>query len=266
MGERLDIELVLRNLARSRSQASQLIDARRVTVNGKPATKPALKVEAEDLIEITQGVDYVSRAGAKLAWALEAFAVKVSGTALDAGASTGGFTQVLLAAGADRVLAVDVGHDQLAPELLQDSRVVNIEGANLREFTRADLVSRVGADVEIALVVADLSFISLTLVLKNLSTLAPRAPMILLVKPQFEVGKHSLNASGIVTDWRDRQRAITQVVDHVYEINYSVQAMTQSPILGTHGNVEYLLWIVPQHLNNREQWSEEIDSLAKKVK
>ncbi len=113
---------------------------------------------------------------------------------------------------------------------------------------------------------ADLSFISLTLVLENLKKLAPEAPMVLLAKPQFEVGKHSLNASGVVTDWRERARALEQVTDCVYSLGYSVRSMIQSPILGTHGNVEYLLWIVPASSNNREQWSSEIIELAKRTK
>lgn len=266
MAERLDIELVLRSIARSRSQAAQLIDAGRVTVNGKPATKPAQKIDQSDTVELSQGLDYVSRAGAKLAFALEQFKLDINGTVLDAGASTGGFTQVLLEAGAELVLAIDVGHGQLVPELAGDSRVVNLEGVNLRDFSRVELEAAMGSNPEISLVVADLSFISLTLVLENLKQLAPGAPMVLLVKPQFEVGKHSLNASGVVTDWRERARALDQVTDCVYSIGYSVRSMIQSPILGTHGNVEYLLWIVPVSSNNREQWSSEITELAKRTK
>lgn len=266
MSERLDIELVLRGLARSRSQASQLIADGRIFVNGKLATKASQKIDPSAAVELIEGVDYVSRAGAKLAFALDHFRFPVSGVVLDAGASTGGFTQVLLKAGAAEVLAIDVGHGQLVPELVKDARVHNLEGLNLRDLSRAELESRLGRSPEISLVVADLSFISLTLVLENLAKLAPRAPMVLLVKPQFEVGKHSLAASGVVTDWRERARALQQVTDFVYSIGYSVAAMTQSPILGTHGNVEYLLWIVSNSSNNREQWSSEITDLAKRTK
>jgi 23S rRNA (cytidine1920-2'-O)/16S rRNA (cytidine1409-2'-O)-methyltransferase len=258
--------MVLRGLARSRSQASQLIDIGRVLVNGKVANKAALKIEPSSKVEVTEGVDYVSRAGAKLAFALEHFQIPVAGTVLDAGASTGGFTQVLLEAGAKEVLAIDVGHAQLVPELANDPRVHNLEGVNLRDFSRAALDALLGKSPEISLVVADLSFISLTLVLENLTQLAPLAPMVLLVKPQFEVGKHSLNASGVVTDWRERARALQQVTDYVYSIGYAVKAMTQSPVLGTHGNVEYLLWIVPRGTDNREQWSSEITDLAKRAR
>lgn len=266
MAERLDIELVLRSMARSRSHAAQLIDQSRVMVSGKVATKASQKVEPETKLELSAGPDFVSRAGQKLDDALTGFGIEVTGWCLDAGASTGGFTQVLLERGASGVYAVDVGHDQLAAELRKDPRVISLEGQNLREMTREKLSRLSRADHEISLVVADLSFISLTLVLDNLAEIAPKAQQILLIKPQFEVGKHSLNASGIVTDWRDRRRALEQVVDHCADLGYEIAGLRQSSILGTHGNTEYLLWITPQGADNREQWSDEIVSLAKKEK
>jgi 23S rRNA (cytidine1920-2'-O)/16S rRNA (cytidine1409-2'-O)-methyltransferase len=266
LAERLDIELVLRSLARSRSHAAQLIDQSRVLVAGKVCSKASQKVEPETKIELSGGPDFVSRAGQKLDVALTEFGIPVSGWCLDAGASTGGFTQVLLERGAKGVYSVDVGHDQLAAELRSDPRVKNLEGLNLRELTRASLSELSGVSEPIDLVVADLSFISLTLVMDNLSEIAPKAPQILLIKPQFEVGKHSLNASGIVTDWRDRRRALEQVVNHAAQLGYEIKGLRQSSILGTHGNTEYLLWITPTGLDNREQWLEEIVSLAKKEK
>lgn len=266
MAERLDIELVVRSLARSRSHAAQLIDQSRVLVSGKVATKAAQKVEPTTMIELSGGPDFVSRAGQKLDVALSEFGLNVSGWCLDAGASTGGFTQVLLERGAAGVYSVDVGHDQLAPELRADSRVQNLEGVNLRDLNREKLTELSGVSEEIQLVVADLSFISLTLVLDNLKQIAPRADQILLIKPQFEVGKHSLNASGIVTDWRERRRALEQVTDHAAQLGFEIKGLSQSSILGTHGNTEYLLWISPTGLDNREQWSQEIVSLAKKEK
>jgi len=266
LAERLDIELVVRSLARSRSHAAQLIDQSRVLVAGKVATKASQKVEPETSIELSGGPDFVSRAGQKLDVALTEFRIPVQGWCLDAGASTGGFTQVLLERGATGVYSVDVGHDQLAAELRSDSRVKNLEGLNLRELNRTMLTDLSGVDSEIQLVVADLSFISLTLVLDNLKELAPSADQILLIKPQFEVGKHSLNASGIVTDWRDRRRALEQVTDHAALLGYEIKGLSQSSILGTHGNTEYLLWITPTGLDNREQWTQEIVSLAKKEK
>jgi 23S rRNA (cytidine1920-2'-O)/16S rRNA (cytidine1409-2'-O)-methyltransferase len=266
LAERLDIELVLRSLARSRSHAAQLIDQSRVLVAGKIASKASQKIEPETEIALSGGPDFVSRAGQKLDVALSEFGISVSGWCLDAGASTGGFTQVLLEKGAQGVYSVDVGHDQLAQELRQDPRVLNLEGQNLRELSRAGLTELSGVAEPISLVVADLSFISLTLVMENLAEIAPKADQVLLIKPQFEVGKHSLNASGIVTDWRDRRRALEQVADFAAGLGYEIKGLRQSPILGTHGNTEYLLWITASGEDNREQWSEEIVSLAKKDK
>lgn len=266
MAERLDIELVVRSLARSRSHAAQLVEQSRVLVAGKTATKASQKVEPTTEISLTQGPDYVSRAGQKLDVALSEFGISVSGWCLDAGASTGGFTQVLLERGAAGVYSIDVGHDQLASELRADPRVVNLEGLNLRELDRHRLTQLSGKADAVSLVVADLSFISLTLVLENLAEIAPNADQVLLIKPQFEVGKHSLNASGIVTNWVDRRRALDQVIDHAVGLGYEIKGLKQSSILGTHGNTEYLLWITPNGADNREQWSQEIVSLAKKEK
>lgn len=266
MAERLDIELVVRSLARSRSHAAQLIDQSRVLVAGKVASKASQKVEPTTEIGLTEGPDFVSRAGQKLDVALTEFEISVSGWCLDAGASTGGFTQVLLERGAEGVYSVDVGHDQLASELRSDPRVKNLEGLNLRELTRQRLTELSGIAEPVSFVVADLSFISLTLVLDNLAEIAPEADQVLLIKPQFEVGKHSLNASGIVTNWIDRRRALDQVIDHAAELGYEIKGLKQSSILGTHGNTEYLLWITPQGADNREQWTQEIVSQAKKEK
>jgi 23S rRNA (cytidine1920-2'-O)/16S rRNA (cytidine1409-2'-O)-methyltransferase len=170
----------------------------------------------------------------------------------------------LLERGAEGVVAVDVGHDQLVDLLRSDERVVSLEGCNLRELTVAKLTELAGRKFDFSLAVADLSFISLTLVMDQLAALAPRAQMVLLVKPQFEVGKHSLNASGIVTDWRDRRRALEQVVDCAATLGYQVSGLIESSIKGTHGNTEYLLWISPTSVDNRQQWSEEISQLAKR--
>jgi 23S rRNA (cytidine1920-2'-O)/16S rRNA (cytidine1409-2'-O)-methyltransferase len=162
------------------------------------------------------------------------------------------------------VVAVDVGHDQLVELLRSDERVISLEGCNLRELTVERLTGLTGRSFDFSHVVADLSFISLTLVLDQLSKLAPQAPMVLLVKPQFEVGKHSLNASGIVTDWRDRRRALEQVVDCAASLGYEISGLVESSIKGTHGNTEYLLWISPNGVDNRQQWTEAISQLAKK--
>lgn len=263
MTERLDIELVIRSLARSRSHAANLIEQRRVLVNGKPALKAAQKISETDLISLTEGPDYVSRAGHKLSKALDDFQLEISGECLDLGSSTGGFTQVLLERGASLVVAVDVGTDQLSSELKTDPRVVSLEGTNLRELTLEKLQQLVGHK-SYRFAVADLSFISLTLVLGNIRNIAPDAQLILLIKPQFEVGKHSLSASGVVKDWTERQRAIWQVVDEAAGLGYEIRGLVRSSIIGTHGNTEYLLWISPKGEDNRQQWSERIALLAKK--
>ena len=245
MSERLDVELVIRDLARSRSHAAKLVADGRVLVNGQLATKPAQKLEVSDTVEITEGVDFVSRAGQKLSHALEVFGITVTGRCLDAGASTGGFTQVLLQAGASEVVAVDVGHGQLVQELRDDPRVVNLEGVNLRNLDLKSLSNLLGKEVDFDLVVADLSFISLTLVAKNLAELGRNAPQIWLIKPQFEVGKHSLSASGVVSSWSERDRSIRQVLDAAKDQGLGLKALSESPIKGTNGNREYLALLAP---------------------
>ena len=198
MKNRLDSELVRRGLARSRENAADLIESRSVLVNGIPATKSATQVDAETSIVIQgQRDDFVSRGGHKLAGALDAFPeIKVEGKrALDAGASTGGFTDVLLRHGAKEVVAVDVGYGQLAWELRQDPRVKVLDRTNIRHLTG----EQVGEPVD--LIVADLSFISLTLVMPALAAVSkPDADYLLMVKPQFEVGREQLGAGGVVRD------------------------------------------------------------------
>ena len=250
MSERLDVELVIRDLARSRSHAASLIGDARVTVNGRAASKPAQKIQPEDKVEVSEGVDFVSRAGHKLAHALDVFQVSVSGQCIDAGASTGGFTQVLLERGATQVLSIDVGHGQLVPELLADARVHNLEGLNLRDLDRLALEELSGIEVDPTMVVADLSFISLTLVAKNLVDLGGPAPQIWLIKPQFEVGKHSLSASGVVASWSERERSIRQVLDAAKEVGLGLVGLVESPIRGTNGNREYLAHLRPNQTHD----------------
>jgi 23S rRNA (cytidine1920-2'-O)/16S rRNA (cytidine1409-2'-O)-methyltransferase len=270
---RLDLALVERGLARSRSHAVDLVDAERVLVEGKPARKASSNVSEDSAIRVLDAIDYVSRAGHKLAGALEAFAeIDIEGKlALDVGASTGGFTEVLLRKGARQVVALDVGHGQLVPELARNRKVVNLEGFNARELTPETLRERtadagVTIDVEktpIEIVVGDLSFISLTLVLPAMVATAPDAEFVLLIKPQFEVGKQSLHANGIVNDHRLRAGAIKQVVDCVYNLGFHVQGLEKSSLPGTHGNIEYLLWINGKRPENRQEWTSRIESLAK---
>ncbi|MBO3677169.1 TlyA family RNA methyltransferase [Streptomyces sp. NEAU-YJ-81] len=268
---RLDAELVRRKLARSREHASQLIAAGRVTVGGAVATKPATQVEtsaAVVVIEDDSDPDYVSRGGHKLAGALYAFSeeyregagagpdsgvrpapaagagagagLKVAGRrALDAGASTGGFTDVLLRAGAAEVLAVDVGYGQLAWSLQSDERVSVYDRTNVRELT----LERIGGE-PVDLVVGDLSFIPLGLVLPALvRCAAPDADLVLMVKPQFEVGKERLGSGGVVRSADLRAEAVRAVAGRATELGLGVLGVTASPLPGPSGNVEYFLWM-----------------------
>ncbi|MFC7402103.1 TlyA family RNA methyltransferase [Citricoccus sp. GCM10030269] len=237
---RLDIALTRHGLARSRSEAADLIAAGEVMVNGVLATKASAKCSTDDRVALTSSRPrYVSRAGHKLAGALEVFAdVEPAGRrCLDAGASTGGFTEVLLRAGAAEVVAVDVGHGQLADELRRDARVAVHEGLNVRDLTP----QMIGGDVE--LVVSDLSFISLRLVLQPLAAVCrPGADLILMVKPQFEVGRPALPRSGVVSDPDQRRRAVAAVVDAAFDAGLAPRAVARSTLPGQDGNVEFFLW------------------------
>ncbi|KUF13434.1 MULTISPECIES: TlyA family RNA methyltransferase [Streptomyces] len=243
---RLDAELVRRKLARSREHASQLIAAGRVSVGKTLATKPATQVETAAAIVVTQDdgdPDYVSRGGHKLAGALKAFVpegLAVEGRrALDAGASTGGFTDVLLRAGVAHVVAVDVGYGQLAWSLQSDDRVTVKDRTNVRELT-LDLID----DVPVDLVVGDLSFIPLGLVLPALARCAaPDADLVLMVKPQFEVGKERLGSGGVVRSAELRAEAVRTVARQAWGLGLGVRGVTASPLPGPSGNVEYFLWL-----------------------
>ncbi|MBO8203101.1 TlyA family RNA methyltransferase [Streptomyces smyrnaeus] len=243
---RLDAELVRRNLARSREHAGQLIAAGRVTVGGNVAAKPATQVETSAALVVKtdeSDPDYVSRGGHKLAGALEAFMPRglrvADRRALDAGASTGGFTDVLLRAGAGHVVAVDVGYGQLAWSLRSDSRVTVKDRTNVRELTLEDIG---GEPVE--LVVGDLSFIPLGLVLPALVRCAvPEADLVLMVKPQFEVGRERLGSGGVVRSPQLRAEAVRTVAGHAAALGLGALGVTSSPLPGPSGNVEYFLWL-----------------------
>ena len=241
MKTRLDAELVRRELARSREQAADLIEKRSVLVNGIPATKPATQVDAETSIVIAgDRDDFVSRGGHKLAGALDAFTdIEVTGKrCLDAGASTGGFTDVLLRRGAAHVVAVDVGYGQLAWELRQDERVSILDRTNIRHLTGEML----GEAID--LVVADLSFISLTLVLPALAAVSKaEADFVIMVKPQFEVGREKLGAGGVVRDPALRKSAVIDVAESAYDVGLGTLGIAASPLPGPAGNVEYFLWL-----------------------
>lgn len=238
---RLDAELVRRELSRSRDQAADLIESRSVLVNGIPATKPATMVDAETSIKLVgKRDDFVSRGGHKLAGALDAFSgVVVEGRrCLDAGASTGGFTDVLLRRKAAHVVAVDVGYGQLAWALRQDARVSVLDRTNIRHLT-GEIIGE-----PIDLVVADLSFISLTLVLPALAAVSkPDADFVVMVKPQFEVGRERLGAGGVVRDVALRKSAVIDVADSAYDVGLGTMGVVASPLPGPAGNVEYFLWL-----------------------
>ena len=243
---RLDAELVRRGLARSREQAGALVDAGRVSVHGRPATKPATQVELGAPVVVAEDLDepgYASRGGHKLAGALDALAAAGLGVegrrCLDAGASTGGFTDVLLRRGAAEVVAVDVGYGQLAWTLRNDPRVRVHDRTNVRGLEPAS----VGGPVD--LVVADLSFISLRLVVDALARCAPGtgADLLLMVKPQFEVGRERLGAGGVVRDPALRAEAVRAVAASAARIGLGVAGVVASPLPGPSGNVEYFLWL-----------------------
>jgi 23S rRNA (cytidine1920-2'-O)/16S rRNA (cytidine1409-2'-O)-methyltransferase len=242
---RLDAELVRRGLARSREQAGEMIGAGRVRVAGQTAGKAATQVEAAAAIVVEvagRGPDYVSRGGHKLAGALEAFAgLDPRGRrCLDAGASTGGFTDVLLRAGAAHVVAVDVGYGQLAWSLRTDERVVVLDRTNIRDLT-PDLIGGL-----VDLVVGDLSFISLALVLDALlGVTSADGDLALMVKPQFEVGKDRVGKGGVVRDPVLRGDAVLAVASASAIRGWGARAVTTSPLPGPSGNVEYFLWLRP---------------------
>ena len=236
---RLDAELVRRGLAASREQAQSAIAAGRVSVSGVVAGKSATQVDVAAAIEVDRaGSDYVSRGAYKLIGALDAFDVDVAGfLALDAGASTGGFTQVLLERGAQAVAAVDVGYGQLAWSLRSDDRVQVFERTNVRHLAAGDLPFAPD------LVVADLSFISLTKVLPALvAVAAPEAQWIVMVKPQFEAGRAKVKA-GVVSDPQVRIEAVLSVAQSGWDLGLAVQGVAASPLPGPKGNVEYFLWM-----------------------
>ncbi|MGH3310969.1 MAG: TlyA family RNA methyltransferase [Streptomyces sp.] len=243
---RLDAELVRRKLARSREHASQLIAAGRVTVGGNTAAKPATQVETSAAVVVREDdgdPGYVSRGGHKLAGALAAFVplgLRIEGRrALDAGASTGGFTDVLLRAGAGHVVAVDVGYGQLAWSLQSDARVTVKDRTNVRELTLEDVNGE-----PVGLIVGDLSFIPLGLVLPALvRCAAPDADLVLMVKPQFEVGRERLGSGGVVRSAELRAGAVSTVAAQAAALGLGTMGVTASPLPGPSGNVEYFLWL-----------------------
>lgn len=240
--QRLDTLLVERELCSSRQQAQRLIGAGEVTVNGQVIDKAGTEVEITANIDIKARSPFVSRGGEKLAKALEVFFIPVQGRiCLDGGISTGGFTDCLLQAGATKVYGVDVGYGQVDWRLRNDPRVVLRERTNLRHLTPQELYRE---DEPADLAVVDVSFISLTKILPALWQLLqfPREA-VLLVKPQFEVGRSRVGKKGVVRDTSDRALAIFQVLQTAQQLGWQYRGLTCSPLQGPAGNVEYLLWL-----------------------
>jgi len=235
---RLDLELVARRLAPSRGRAQAMILDGQVTVDGRPAGKVAELVETSAVI-VAAGDGYVSRAAYKLTGALDDLGLAPQGRALDAGSSTGGFTQVLLERGCIEVTSVDVGTDQLAPLLRRDPRVRVREQTNLRDLTLA----HVGGE-PVDLTVADVSFISLTMILGPLAAVtAARGSMLVMVKPQFEVGRERLGKGGVVREPELHRAAVAAVVASAAEHGWWPRAAVASRLPGPAGNREFFLWL-----------------------
>ena len=234
---RADLALVQRGLFESRARAREAIEAGLVTAAGRAVRKPSEPIAPDAAIAATPPHPYVSRSALKLAAALDAFGIDPAGRdCLDLGASTGGFTEVLLGRGAARVHAVDVGHGQLHARLASDGRVVSLEGTDAR--TLGELLG----DRQFALVTMDLSFISARLVLPTLQPLfAPGCALLILVKPQFEVGRAGIGRGGIVRDEGARQRAMDGVADCAVGLGFALLGTMPSPLPGRDGNLEWLL-------------------------
>jgi 23S rRNA (cytidine1920-2'-O)/16S rRNA (cytidine1409-2'-O)-methyltransferase len=243
-GGRLDAELVRRGLARSRALAVAAIDEGRVAIDGRTALKASVRVGQDAVLTLDGDDRWVSRSAGKLDAALDAFPLVVERRlALDVGASTGGFTQVLLERGAREVIALDVGHGQLVPAIRSDKRVRVVEGVNARSLTAAELAETSGTAERPELVVADVSFIGLALVLPALvETVGDAADYVLLVKPQFEVGRGGIR-EGVVRDRAARHDAVTGVLWAAWDLGLPTAGVISSPVVGTNGNQEYLVWL-----------------------
>jgi 23S rRNA (cytidine1920-2'-O)/16S rRNA (cytidine1409-2'-O)-methyltransferase len=237
--QRLDNVLVVRGLAENKSKAHALIMAGEVTVDGKEATKPGRMIDEDATIELAEKPPYVSRGGIKLAHALDEFKLNVTGqTALDIGASTGGFTDCLLQHGAAKVYALDVGYGQLEYRLRQDPRVVVMERVNAHHHF--DLPEKVN------LVTIDVSFISATKVIPNvLPHLTLPGYIIVLLKPQFEAKREEVGKGGIIKDSTIHSKVLGRFVVWLNECEFTLQNLISSPILGAEGNKEFLILLTP---------------------
>jgi len=260
---RLDQELTARRLARSRTHAQQLIAQGVVAVDGRTAVKASTAVDPAARIEVAAPDHYVSRAAHKLIAGLDAFTVPIAGRlALDMGASTGGFTQVLRERGADPVIAADVGHGQLAAAVAGDPGVIILEGFNVRYMTSRSLATASGIPSRPGVVTGDLSFISLRHVLPAVAEVADDdADVILLVKPQFEVGRTAVRG-GLVTDPGARADAVTEVLWAAWDTGLGALGVIASPVVGTHGNREYIVHLKRGAATDPSEWTDTVKSLT----
>jgi len=257
---RLDSVLVARGLVDSRTKAQRRIRAGDVLVEGSVVTKPSSEVSDGATLTITGSPDYVGRGALKLLAALDSWEINPTGwSALDIGASTGGFTQVLLERGASRVVALDVGHGQLHPDIRDDFRVDSLEGINIRELTASWWEEEIGTAPD--LITCDASFISLTQIIPVVVAAVGACDWVALIKPQFEVGKGGVK-DGIVQRAELREEAIRSVLECAAGEGLGISGLMASPITGESGNQEYLCWLSPTHGRNPPQWSEQIHELA----
>jgi 23S rRNA (cytidine1920-2'-O)/16S rRNA (cytidine1409-2'-O)-methyltransferase len=264
MTPRLDAELATRGLARSRTHAATLIADGLVLVDGRPVVKASTQVTADALVEVAGADHYVSRAAHKLIAGLDAFGIDVAGRiALDMGASTGGFTQVLRERGAEPVIAVDVGHGQMTASVALDPGVIPIEGFNVRYMTPESLAAASGVVEPPSIVTGDLSFISLGHVLPAARAVAAEdADLVLLIKPQFEVGRTAVKG-GLVTDAATRADAVAGVLWAAWDEGLGTCGVVSSPIAGTHGNSEYVAHFAPRRGSNPTEWLSIVNRLAR---
>jgi 23S rRNA (cytidine1920-2'-O)/16S rRNA (cytidine1409-2'-O)-methyltransferase len=245
---RLDQLMVERGLAESRSRAQALIAAGDVRVNGQVQTRPAVPVADDTLVEVAEPLPYVSRGGYKLAHALDVFGLRPDGLdALDAGASTGGFTDVLLQRGARRVFAVDVGYGILHWKLRSDPRVTVLERTNIRNLQSLPPDAEGAVPPLAGCATADLAFISLTIVLPAIRRLVlPEAWIVALIKPQFEAGAEQVGKGGVVRDPKVHQAVLRHTLAFAATIGLPAQGLTRSPLTGPAGNIEFLAWLHPR--------------------
>ncbi len=260
--QRLDVALQRLELARSRSAAAALIRQSLVKVDGKVAQRPSSVVEPGQRIEVEASESWVGRAALKLDHALDEFRIEPAArNCLDVGASTGGFTQVLLSRGAATVISLDVGHDQLDPLIRSDPRVRVVEGFNIRDLSRESLEAMSGELPVPDLVVIDVSFISLRYVFPALArSFSAEVEIVALVKPQFEVGRGK-SKGGIVFDARARRQAVLEVLAEASDSGFAPIGLISSPIAGGHGNREYLAWFSTTGVAHPTEWKRRIEEL-----